>query len=543
MTLAELVNRVKAAFSPKRSEPKPDLAPCWLDAEVTYSGRGTATFSCPRCVVTGAATAAFDQQGHCLIELDADDINELGDRDTERSGVLSFDCLSGICRHVEIRTASGVFTTQGKVITAGGSVGDGLHLKFAALRSEFISGNPLPAKYWALPLLNFVSGARQGDPSLDSHPLRISCESEKTRGPSRLSAWMPQGRLILFEFEGRPAFIERLPDYEKRRRELAAGRARAAVTSVMVGEVPPAHRSGSGVEGWFPTDLVLVLGLASGAEVGAPWIELRDAQGGLTSRAHLSLGSPSYAQGHGALREEMFASTGRLLNSAQRSPWFGAPHYRAILKYTIRSNSYAFTLGERYRNVFLALEGLAKKAGTRRVVPLAPENDQKLRGILRTARRSVEQLAKEAERQSHEDAPKLEKVAEQVMGAKTLYTSFGEYITALLRTHGLSDEAVMDAYYSEHPGPDGEKTWRKLVANLRNTVMHLGFFDFDELSELEVILTSMNHLRDVLLRLVLGGMMYDASYQVAVGSTARFERLDWVTPTTRPEELGFSEPE
>lgn len=543
MILTRFIHRTRAIFGRGRREPKPDSPDCWMETEVTYSGRGTATFSCPRCAVTGAATATFDQHGHCLIELNADDISEAGDSNGERRGVLGFDCLSGICRHVEIRTASGVFATQGKVVLAGGSVGNGVHLKFAALRSEFREGGSLPGRYWALPLLNFVSGARQGDSSLDSHPLRIRRDSETHRRFNRPLAGWPQGRLILFEFQGEPAFIERLPDYEKRKLNLAAGLARAAITSVMVGGIPPAHRSGSDVESWFPTDLVLILGLASGIEVGAPWIELRDAQGGLVSRVHLSLGSPSYAKGHGALREEMFASTGRLLNSAQRSPWFRDPHYRAILKYTIRSNSYALTPGERYRNAFLALEGLARKAGTRRVISLVPEYDQKVRGILRPARRSVEKLARDAEKQSHADAPALARIAEQVVGARTLYTSFGEYITALFRIHGLSDEAVMDAYYFEHPGPDGEKTWRKVVANLRNTVMHLGFFDFDEVGELDAILTSMNHLRDVLLRMVLGGMGYDAAYQVAVGRAARFERLDWVTPATHPEDLGFSQVE
>ncbi len=543
MILTELIDRVKAALAPNRRERRPDSPDCWLETEVTYSGGGTATFSCPKCAVAGMATAVFDQQGHCLIELDADDISEAGGRDSECSETLGFDCLSGVCHHVEIRTASGVFLTQGKVVLAGGSVGDGLHLKFAALRSEFRRDGSLPAMYWALPLLNFVSGARQGEPSLDSHPLRVCRESERRKGRGRLPAWAPQGRLILFEFEGEPAFIERLPDYEKRTHDLAAGLARAAVTSVMAGRIPATHRSGRDVESWFPTDLVLILGLASGIEVGAPWIELRDAQGGLVSRVHLSLGSPSYARGHGALREDMFASTGRFLNSAQHSSWYGDPHYRAILKYTIRSSSYALTPGERYRNVFLALEGLAKKAGTRRVVSLAPENEQKVRGILKPARRSINQLAREADKQSDEDAPALERIAEQVMGAKTLYTSFGEYITALFRLHGLSDEAVMDAYYSEHPGPKGEKTWRKVVANLRNTVMHLGFFDFDELSELDAILISMNHLRDVLLRMVLGGMAYDAAYHVAVGATVRLQQLDWVTPATSPAELGFPETE
>lgn len=176
------------------------------------------------------------------------------------------------------------------------TVGDGLEelrivievsgAAFEVLRIE-------PPRHWVVPLLNFISTFPQRGPATDRHPLR---DYHTSVVPGNLSNEIREAvfevankknRLILFEFEERPGFVERLPVYEELEDDLREGRTRSAATAVVVGEV--GSRAARELDDTFPSDVAALLSLATGAEVSAPSLEFRDQEGRLVRCVHYHL--------------------------------------------------------------------------------------------------------------------------------------------------------------------------------------------------------------------------------------------------------------
>ena len=69
----------------------------------------------------------------------------------------------------------------------------------------------------------------------------------------------------------------------------------------MIGEVGNSSIEFTNLDTWFPFEFLLLLGIATGSEIGAPWIEFRDATGKLVRRLHVGLGNPVFLRGHAAI--------------------------------------------------------------------------------------------------------------------------------------------------------------------------------------------------------------------------------------------------
>src|SRR5690606_11370634 len=132
-----------------------------------------------------------------------------------------------------------------------------------------------------------------------------------------------KNRLIVFEFGDDPAFIEALPDYDRRRERLLSRQDPTTITAVMVGTIGNNRIDTESILEWLPVDLLPVLGLASGSEVAAPWVEIRDAEGNLVRRLHIPFSVPIFSRGRGATDERLHRGTGALLTQTLRSPYYG----------------------------------------------------------------------------------------------------------------------------------------------------------------------------------------------------------------------------
>ena len=221
----------------------------------------------------------------------------------------------------------------------------------------------------------------------DRHPLRIFPTPQVpdeithvTRGPGEdevardailaLQAANSKNYLIGFEFCGAPGFVERLPDYEDRQDDLIAGRERILPTAVMVGEVG-LNRAGTlpDLERWMhPQDILMLLTLASGTEVGASWIELRDAQGRLVRRFHRQLRQVGYFRGHRLVNDQRFADgdghatgIGHLISSAEAHlDALDEMPLRSSISHLVRSKRRDQSLDESLAHLCRGLDGLCE---------------------------------------------------------------------------------------------------------------------------------------------------------------------------------------
>ncbi len=74
----------------------------------------------------------------------------------------------------------------------------------------------------------------------------------------------------------------------------------------------------------------------------------------------------------------------------------------------------------------------------------------------------------------------------------------------------------------------------------RGVVLHEGYFGFagDAYDPNDVIVV-MNHLHDIMVRIIFKLVGYIGNYQPTVRSATALEPVDWVTSSSLPSQLGY----
>lgn len=260
-----------------------------------------------------------------------------------------------VCTSFRLVTQEGVLQAVGSIKYQIGNDDSGnwsvgvfpFHLRYDVYGKE-------DAAYWAMPLSNFVAGfLQEPSPAARVNPLLVS-----------------KGGYSIIEFgsHGGRAFIERVPDYDTRIKELQEGKAINRVTSVMVGPVGEmAHGSFEALEEWIPFHLLWVLGLATGSEVASPWIELRNEEGELVRRFYVRLAAPVYVAGHTAISDALgLEKLGPLLSAASLPRAAGElnkSYLRVAIKLMIRAKLDSTTIEDGLASVTRAIDGLCQEFG------------------------------------------------------------------------------------------------------------------------------------------------------------------------------------
>ncbi len=235
-----------------------------------YNGRGRAEFYQPAGAVEGPVSARFDEDGNSTITMTVETVEP-----------PQFDLMEVLtrprngCTSLTVASPEGVFTAK-EGIHYGFSLGAGpTTVTFHPLRSRFDSATT-DARYWLLPLSNFVSRFPAYDIDLQAHPLRLHLPETQIDSGAYYS-----DRVIIFDSGGQLGYIQPLLNYESRVDDLQEGRERHRVTALMIENVGSNPVGETEWESWFPFDFFRLMSLATGVSVGAPWIEFRDASGHL----------------------------------------------------------------------------------------------------------------------------------------------------------------------------------------------------------------------------------------------------------------------
>jgi hypothetical protein len=349
----------------------------WFTETITYAGWGQAEFESPKGVIEWPATVHFAELSRPAVDMV---IDHFECEHTLRLGLTEF--LSGAtpvqsgdhwglgigldqntCHSIMIRTDEGILAASGTIhfsprFHLPGADPKDTPLTFFPLRLEYNAVDAAPAKYWVIPLVNFLSEPHQSHPALNQHPLRIHPTPEVPDGLTESDKLRAQvyanqhNRLIIFECGGTPGFVERVPGYNDRAVALREGRLRHAITAVMVAELASTAPTIADLASWPPLDLVPLLSLASGSGVEAPWVECRDATGRLVRRLHASGTPECFSRGHTAIDENVHTGTGRLLTCAQASPEFRTDNPSVALVHLIRGGRYGQSLEDRLSHLF-----------------------------------------------------------------------------------------------------------------------------------------------------------------------------------------------
>jgi len=539
----------------------------WFTPGPRYEGAGCAEFASPACQIRGPAVAAFDDSGGSVVYLDGD---LTAGSDSHRgwrvlpllspghpSGngkhvvINSRTWCSNPCAELTIETPEGVFLASDGVhygLSIPGENGHEVRLTFNPLRSEFRPADPGPARYWVLPLFNFVSDFVQRADAVGNHPLRVRPQPPAPQGlseqESKLRALIAdqKNRLIVFEFGGHPGFVEPLSDYEDRAVRLKRREIARTITAVMVGAVGDNSVEIAEVEqSWLPCHFLDLLSLASGSRVGAPWVEFRDAEGQLVRCFHIEVGRPRFVRGRGAMDERQYAGTGRLLTMASFPRGFTATDLRVVVRHLTDAWADDDPMEEVLGHVCRALDRLATATGVASRDMLDDMDDQRgqrVRDALRAASREVNKIAEEARLAGDAaEGDGLELISQWLVSRKaTRDAGFGRAVLRLLERFALPDAQVI-----ARSGKGTASRWATALSEYRGIPMHAGHFDVQSSKhDSDRLVATWWHLTDIAFRVLLKVLGYEGKYQPAVGIAPQaVQPLDWVRAQLNQRNLGY----
>jgi hypothetical protein len=524
----------------------------WLETRVRYEGAARAEFTSPPGVIEGPATVCFDAAGACRVRIkveriDASDPETFSLRTAGTLGTYLVYGEANPCSSLTVRTDSGVFAGGDRIIHDGLPPDAEQQVELRPIHSRFEVAGAEPAKYWVLPLANFMPDPWNGfiHPELANHPLRLRPTPtipadlpEEDRAMAEFHVYH-QHNLFSFLLNGEPGFIERMPDYTKRVTLVRHRRSRR-ITAVMVGPAHVQDVEWFDYEGLFPLDVVSALSLATGVPVGAPWVEFRDEKGALVRRVHICFGAGRYEQRHATLHPHLLRNgPGYVLGKVLAAPDRGKKYLRVAINHAL-SAAKRGTLEGRFISLCRAFETLCRHHGfinQNLAARLEPAQQEAVKTLLREVAGKVREM-RNAEPDPGRKAV-LDTIAGRAQSAAQTEKSFGLAVADLAGKFGFQDEQVLDAHLAAHPHHTG-KPWPGILTHYRAAATHDAYFDFASREDLYTILRVMNHLHDLLLRVLLKTVGYDGPYQSPIPPLMQRDSLDWVTPPTAAGLLGYA---
>lgn len=561
----------------------------WFSSTLEYVGICKANFSAPRGSVEGPATVRIDETGDIVVQM----FPERESLWTEHSfhlGLIRFfggddfvqENDSGVstinpfaqnpCTSLEVTTPHGTFRTEDVLHYGTSSImntGDVTEANFAVGLSTFDTEDAEDPKYWVLPLANFLSECRQAHSELNRHPLRVfptpevpdeittvllNQDEEKRKKDEERAALSlyfanSKNKLIIFEFGGSLGFVERLPDYAESERLLIESKERNKTTAIMVGPVGSEPvESFEQMQGWFPFDVLSLLTLATGTEVGCPWVEIRDREGRLVRRLHRGLEVKPFGKGRRLIEEipmpdrSGIKGTGRLIECANsHSKELGRTFVRVAIIHLTRSRYEDQTLDDSMSHLARGFETLCKQYGTNEQIlsrNLSATSHEEVKDILDDAAQQIKDLKKATSMADPRELTALDRIAARARSADQTDKAFGVAIVDLIKKFGLADAQILEDHYRGRT-----MGWGATLAHYRGDVTHHGYLDILEAGHnWEEIAAVRNHLHDVLARVVLKILNFDGGYKPGV-IPQRITPLtvDWVKSHFTAQALGYEQ--
>lgn len=508
-----------------------------IETTVRYEGYGAAEFGTPAIRVEGQTVINNDGRGNTTAVMQ---VEKVPNASSVEAGInlLLHDFFDNMNKRtpcsLQVQCSDGVFSATEQTFREPNVdvPNQKATIGFRCFRSFFDTGKT--ATYWRLPIWNFHGDLRPPNASRSiEHPLRLSHDNP----------------LSAFEFVNEVGFVEMVPDFKTLIEAQENGDSNPRVTAAMVGSVAGHPTAFEQLEPWFPFDFLNLLGFASGARVGAPWIEFLDSLGRIVKRIHVHLGTDRYESARGFLYDVINrGGLGRLLTCAGKSKEFNKTYFRVAMNHLLLGIRYSQALEDRISHLSRALDSLAEEFGlaTQYLLDLADDSiKSKVKETLRSASVDIAEIAREEDsRGATEVASALRRIAERAASTPAnVDRNFGLAIVALLQRFGLNDTAVVEAYYNSNPRSDGRK-WDQVLSHYRGLSQHGGAFRVrdGEHSAIEVFKLS-NHLADIIARILLKQLNYDGEYQCSTTAWRNSQTLDWVKPSTTAAELGYGSEE
>lgn len=539
----------------EKYSPKPNP---WFSNDITYEGWGIASFDNPLGTIEGKTIVTVDETGKLDVVMEAQElktdvlIHGTGDfrfqkflqADFSKSDGVAFLGVNNInpCSELIIKTENGTFTSDGNIFHSQGFAVDS-KITFFLSRGIFTTENDEMAKYWVVPLINFLSTFhRHSHPKLTQHPLRLyltpiipDIADEKKKQTAWLAA-NQANNLISFYFGDSIGYIQPILEYRNKKEALESREYDKCITALMISDVTDDLDENS-----FPYDYINLISLANGIKVGAAWVEYRDMFGNLVSRQHIHQIECVYKKGYAVIDETIHSGLGKLLSLASNSSEFQESYFGALISQMTRLQSNSRHVEDQMDLLCRSLDTLCEEFGisVKNLAKSLPDEYQsEINRIISNARVEVQELEKST---NAEIAPVLQQIANRIENAKNIDRPFGLAVIDLLEKYKLPDKEIMEKFYSSYSEIENT-SWARTLSKYRGAAMHSGYFAKEKFDIYDIAILE-DHLHDILVRIVLKILGYDGEYQPRViRHTVDGKTIDWVNENTQAFELGYKAP-
>jgi hypothetical protein len=287
--------------------------------------------------------------------------------------------------------------------------------------------------------------------------------------------------------------------------------------------------------------------MATGTEVGCPWIEIRDTEGHLVRRLMFGrkLKGKPFQKGRRLIEEvrrstdRRMRATGRLIECAcSRSKEFGETPLRVATVHLVRAMYEDQTLDDSISHLARGFETLCKRYGTskkeRLGLRLPPTLRAEVRTILRAVAGEIRALTSSGAGPSAESA--LTRIEGRVQSADGDDNRFGDAVVKLLKAFWFADAYILETHFRDRRGG-----WAGMLGTYRGDVTHHGYLPIlEEGRDVEELVAVRNHLHDALARVILRILRFDGGYRPSVISQQMYPcGVNWVKPHCSAQKLGY----
>jgi hypothetical protein len=295
---------------------------------------------------------------------------------------------------------------------------------------------------------------------------------------------------------------------------------------VMVGSLP-ADFDAERDQDWFPSDLITLLGLATGRAVLVPFVELRGAAGELVARLHASIGRATGERRRSLIDESIDRSTGTLLSAFLNSEHRAEPWLRVALRHLLSAFTGDMTVEDRLSHLFRTVEGLCVGLGLNRSRPLELSDDVRDQ-VQHELERSLDALDAIADAASSPDRERIWQLKNRLRPIQSNSPSFKTQLLELVEQAELPDAAWLRDFKFRARRTGSPLGWATAAQAYRGRIFHAAFIDFDKF-DIDNAVSFIAHLSDVLVRVVFRLIDFDGQYKPPCGAhgATTHERPDW----------------
>ncbi|MEL7086024.1 MAG: hypothetical protein AAGM36_16165, partial [Cyanobacteria bacterium J06597_1] len=385
-------------------------------SEIQYNGIGTAYFSNPEGYVRGSAQFIIDSYGNSKIQLN---INSVEVVKTINQNLLPIEFFSGIensshsssstnlnpgsnpCKKLQIETKEGVLTIDNPFKYQQDNILNPEVLSFFLQPSRYELNSPREAKFWVIPLFNFLFEYSVHISELENRPELYQKEYDIERPKIDVeikNLVYPENHYVLpFSFSGNVGFIQPVPNSIQRINNLKSGVSTREITAVMVGSIDRDFSIFSEVKkilDELPIAFLPVMSFATGNQVEMAWLEFYDGVGNLVSRYHNYMTQPNFSDGKVIFKQFHKGGLEEVLTRYAHSEYFHTSAMSFI--YGLLNPLYkTISIEKRLLQLVLSIEVIARHFGFESQVlsdRLSEDNFDLLRNIVKESRLQINQL-------------------------------------------------------------------------------------------------------------------------------------------------------